>query len=286
MYAPAHSSKEAAEQPFPLLLPEKDASRILSPGKQLGYVARPEGPLPSSLALFSDAARIDLPLFALGRTDLAGMEDRISVVLPRVTMDHERDTLRRMLADARAAGITQATVSNLSDLPDLDGFVLHGDYPLNVYNRQTRDLLERFSFSSLFLSPEASPLGFGPSAAAMEALGYGRIPLMHTETCIIRNIRGDCPEKTGKKNGGDRRCFASLVDRSGAVFPVLRAEGHRNTVYNAVPTYRLDRRKELRKAGVGLLTLLFTTETEKEMESVLRCFRESDPHPPFAFTRR
>ena len=274
---------ENVRAPLPLMLPERDPDRILSPKEQLGYVARLEGTIPKDLSLFSDAARIDIPLFALRKADLSGLEDRVSALLPRVTFDSESEILRRALEEAYARGVRRATVSNLSDLPLLDGWTLHGDYALNVYNRETRILLECFSFSSVFLSPEADPSRFAPSEAALEALGYGRIPLMHTENCLIRNILGSCMESgTGKPV----RCHAELVDRTGAVFPVLRAEGHRNTVYNSIPTYRLDKRKELRRAGVGLLTLLFTTERESDMRQVVRCYREAFPHPAFPYTRR
>ncbi|MBQ3153917.1 MAG: U32 family peptidase, partial [Clostridia bacterium] len=107
---------------------------------------------------------------------------------------------------------------------------------------------------------------------------YGRLPLMQTETCIIRNIKGSCPND-------HTRCHAELIDRTGASFPVLRADGHRNLIYNSLPTYRLDKRKELKKSGVGLLTLLFTTETEAEMQAVLQAYRKG-ASPTGKFTRR
>ena len=273
----------SVSSPLPLQLPERDPEAVLSPKEQLGYVARLEGMIPKDLSLFSDAARIDIPLFALRKTDLSGLEDRVSALLPRVTFDSESDALRRALEEAYARGVRRATVPNLSALSLLDGWILHGDYPLNVYNRETRKLLESFPFSSLFLSPEADPSRFAPSEAAMEALGYGRIPLMHTETCLIRNILGSC---MGSGSGKPARCHAELVDRTGAVFPVFRADGHRNIVYNSLPTYRLDRRKDLRKAGVGLLTLLFTTERETDMKQIVRCYREASPRPAFPYTRR
>lgn len=279
------------EAASPMILPERTAHVIMSPKEQLGYVARPEGRPMKDLSLFSDANRIDVPLRFLPETDISGMEDRISILLPRVTFDSGFPELERRISEAKKAGIRRATVPNLSYLPLLDGFVIHGDYPLNVYSRETRDLLEKFSFSSLFLSPESDLLSFGMSSSAMEALGYGRIPLMQTENCIIRNIAGKClhPEERNGKDAnapGMSRCASELIDRTGASFPVLRADGHRNLIYNSLPTYRLDRRKELKKAGIGLCTLLFTTETEREIRTVLDCFRTSEAHPPFPITRR
>jgi hypothetical protein len=56
-------------------------------------------------------------------------------------------------------------------------------------------------------------------------------------------------------------------------------------LYNSLPTYRLDKRKELKKSGVGLLTLLFTVETEAEMRAVVEAYRTSAP-PKGNYTRR
>ncbi len=266
------------ETPLPFRLPEKDPSRLLPPQAQLGYVARLEGAFPDSLSLFADAARIDLPLWRLREVKLRGLEEQVSVILPRVVFDREEADVKRLLQQAWECGVRRATVPNLSLLPLLERFRLHGDYPLNVFNRETVRLLEGYSFSSLFLSPEADPKGFGVSPMALETLGYGRLPLMHTETCLIRNIKGVCQNQ--------KLCRAALTDRTGASFPVLRAYRHRNLLYNSLPTYRLDKRKELKKSGVGLLTLLFTVESEREIRDVLQRFSASASPEGLAFTRR
>lgn len=273
-----HQRDPQKETALPFCMPQKDASRLFPPKQQLGYVARLEGNIPKSLAMFADACRIDIPLYRLHETNIQGFEDKISVILPRVVFDSEEKMLCKHLETAWNAGVRHATVPNLSLLPFVSRFYLHGDYPLNVYNQETVRLLEGYSFSSLFLSPETDGKSFGFASLAYEMLGYGRLPLMQTETCIIRNIKGNCP-------GDHTRCKAELVDRTGASFPVLRADGHRNLIYNSLPTYRLDRRKELKKSGVGLLTLLFTTETETEIQSVLQAYRNSAP-PSGKFTRR
>lgn len=270
--------QKTEEAPLPMVLPEKDASRLFSPKEQLGYVARFEGRIPRDLTPFADAARIDIPLWRLEEADIKGLEDKISVVLPRVTFDREEGQIKKLLEKAYAKGVRHATIPNLSGLHLVKEFYLHGDYPLNVFNKETAKLLEGYSFSSLFLSPESDPKEFGFSPLAYEALGYGRLPLMHTETCIIRNVKGDCTHSRGQ-------CHASLVDRTGASFPILRGNGHRNLIYNSLPTYRLDKRKELKKSGVGLLTLLFTTETETEMGSIVEAYRNS-ALPKGNYTRR
>lgn len=273
-----YTRKETAEIALPMVLPVKDSSRLFPPKEQLGYVARFEGLIPRDLSPFADAARIDIPLWRIEEASIKGLEAKTSVILPRVTFDREEEQIKALLAKAYAKGIRHATVPNLSQLHLVKEFYLHGDYPLNVYNKEAREVLEGYSFSSLFLSPELDAKSFGFSPTASEALGYGRLPLMHTETCIIRNIKGDCTHSKGQ-------CRANLVDRTGASFPVLRGKGHRNLIYNSIPTYRLDKRKEYKKSGVGLMTLLFTTETEAEMKSIVEAYRTSAP-PKGQYTRR
>lgn len=268
--------KLPAESALPLTLPEADPTRVISPKTQLGYVARFEGEIPD-LSAFSDAARIDLPLWKFGKANVAGLEEKVSVILPRVVFDREEADVARLLKAAYDKGVRRATVPNLSLLHLVEKFFLHGDYPLNVYNKETLALLSRLSFSSLFLSPEIDPAAFGFSTVALEGLGYGRVPLMHTETCIIRNVTGVCQQK------GD--CKTVLTDRTGAEFPVLRGYGHRNLLYNSVPTYRLDKKKDLKKKGVGLLTLLFTVESPAEMEKIVGAHRNAEA-PTGNFTRR
>ena len=270
--------REVKETPFPMVLPQKDPARLFPPKEQLGYVARFEGRIPRDLSPFADAARIDIPLWRMDEANITGLEHKISAVLPRVTFDREEEQMEKLLDKAYARGIRHVTVPNLSQLHLVKAFYLHGDYPLNVFNKETANLLEGYSFSSLFLSPESEPKEFGFSPMAWETLGYGRTPLMHTETCLIRNVNGSCPQSKGQ-------CTALLTDRTGASFPLLRGNGHRNLLYNSLPTYRLDKRKELKKSGVGLLTLLFTVETDAEIRAVLEAYRTSAP-PKGNYTRR
>lgn len=283
--APKRRPERGQEQPLPFRIPEKDPARILSPKEQLGYVARFEGEFPRSFAPFSDAARIDLPLWRLKNAPVGGLEDRVSAILPRVVFDREEEDIRRLLEQAWDRGVRRVTIPSLSLLPLVnrfaERFVLHGDYPLNVANKEALRVLEGYSFSSLFLSPETDPDAFGFTPLALETLGYGRLPLMHTEVCLVKRVRGACEnERTAAL------CQTTLTDRVGASFPVIRTYGHRSLLYNSLPTYRLDKRRALKKSGVGLLTLLFTTETEREMQSVRERFLASSPPDGLAFTRR
>ncbi len=279
--APAYPPRALPPCPLPggFKLPERDSGSCFPAKLQQGIVARFEYGLPSA-ALLRDIAdkcvRIDVPLYAAAAAAGAGCAERISAVLPRSIFVHELPEVKRQLAAALSAGVRHATVSGLYQAKLCAGFFLHGDYSLNVYNRKTLETLDNYSFSSLMLSPETEGTFARSSRCALEYIVYGRTPLMYTRVCILRS-QGRC--------GGEPPCRGALSDRSGARFPVIGAPNHTNTIYNSLPGYRADRASELKKHGVGLLTLLFTNETERDIKHILS-LASAGKKADFEYTRR
>lgn len=279
--APAYPPRALPPCPLPggFNLPERDSGSCFPAKLQQGIVARFEYGLPSA-ALLRDIAdkcvRIDVPLYAAAAAAGAGCAERISAVLPRSIFVHELPEVKRQLAAALSAGVRHATVSGLYQAKLCAGFFLHGDYSLNVYNRKTLETLDNYSFSSLMLSPETEGTFARSSRCALEYIVYGRTPLMYTRVCILRS-QGRC--------GGEPPCRGALSDRSGARFPVIGAPNHTNTIYNSLPSYRADRASELKKHGVGLLTLLFTNETERDIKHILS-LASAGKKADFEYTRR
>lgn len=282
-HAPAYPPRALPPCPLPggFNLPERDSGSCFPAKLQQGIVARFEYGLPSA-ALLRDIAdkcvRIDVPLYAAAAAAAAGAgcAERISAVLPRSIFVHELPEVKRQLAAALSAGVRHATVSGLYQAKLCAGFFLHGDYSLNVYNRKTLETLDNYSFSSLMLSPETEGTFARSSRCALEYIVYGRTPLMYTRVCILRS-QGRC--------GGEPPCRGALSDRSGARFPVIGAPNHTNTIYNSLPGYRADRASELKKHGVGLLTLLFTNETERDIKHILS-LASAGKKADFEYTRR
>lgn len=279
--APAYPPRALPPCPLPggFNLPERDSGSCFPAKLQQGIVARFEYGLPSATLLRDIAdkcVRIDVPLYAAAAAAGAGCAERISAVLPRSIFVHELPEVKRQLAAALSAGVRHATVSGLYQAKLCAGFFLHGDYSLNVYNRKTLETLDNYSFSSLMLSPETEGTFARSSRCALEYIVYGRTPLMYTRVCILRS-QGRC--------GGEPPCRGALSDRSGARFPVIGAPNHTNTIYNSLPGYRADRASELKKHGVGLLTLLFTNETERDIKHILS-LASAGKKADFEYTRR
>ena len=242
-----------------------------------GLVLRFDNTIPDAAllrALAPATVRIDLPLHALPER-LPCDASLCSAVLPRVVFDSDVADVRRLLAAAKARGVRQVTLPSAALLPLCEGFVLHGDYTLNVYNTRTFAELAGMGFDWVFLSPEAKAAAFrNTGGAAREILFYGRAPVMHTEACILQNLR-----PCGPSDG----CRGLLTDRTGAQFPILREFRHRNTLYNAVPTCLFDRRDRL-EGCADLFCLLFAVEREAEVRRRVDCAQRGE-NPLQAFTR-
>ena len=189
-------------------------------------------------------------------------------ILPPVIFDSEADKVKKMLDLARERGCQHLLVANIGHLSLVEnmGFVLHGDLRLNVYNNATVAFYEQLGFEDILLSPELTLPQMRDIGGATGACVYGRIPLMITEKCVSPELdaKGGCDScKSGK---------ATLVDRRGVSFPVLRTFEHRSLIFNSVPVYMADKSELLGKNGVIMQHFIFTTESSREVDEVIEAY--------------
>ena len=202
----------------------------------------------------------------------------VAAVLPRICFDRELDGLRRELEACREAGVTSAYVGNLGLVPlcrEL-GFTLRGDFGLQVFNSQGLKEYKRLGFQSLTASFELklAQLRDISKAIPVEGVVYGRLPLMITENCIIKNRTGQCA------------CEGEniLTDRKGERFPVVKAPGCRSEILNSRKLFLADK-PEWKKAGLTYARLMFTTENPWECAQALERYNGGSQWAPAEFTR-
>lgn len=179
------------------------------------------------------------------------------VVLPATVFDRDLPRFERLLARARENGAVHALVCNVGhiELAERHGFILHGDYRLNIFNTPTAKLYTSMGLRDLLVSPELTLPQIRDIDAPKAAVVYGRIPLM----LLTKPI--------GVK---------ALRDRTGASFPVMREFGY-DVLLNSVPFYMADKAKSLDTYGVRGRHLMFTTESRTECEEVIRAFESARP---------
>jgi len=188
------------------------------------------------------------------------------VYVPPVIFDSELDGVFEMLADAKHKGAIYALVGNIGHiaLAKRAGLIPVGDFRLNVTNSYARYEYFSLGVGDIILSPEIT-LPMARDIGGGEIV-YGRVPLMLTERCFI------------KENFGCQRCdAAALEDRTGAKFPLLREFGHRNLILNSIPTYMGDKKSELSAFGIKHFHFIFSVENAAEAERAVTSFRDGSP---------
>ena len=216
---------------------------------------------PSALSIFD---KIFIPLFKLSEYE----GDGVGVAFPPVIFDSELDKVKSKLKAAKERELSEALISNISHkaIAEEFGFSVTGDFRLNATNSLTKEAYRKMGIEELILSPELTT----PMARDIggSVIAYGRIPLMLTERCFI------------KENFGCGRCGnASLTDRTGAKFPMLREFEHRNIILNSTPTYMGDRLSELNAARLDSHHFIFTVETAREILEVISAYKEKRALP-------
>ena len=194
-----------------------------------------------------------------------GVETQIAAVLPRVIWDSETADVVSKLRDAHDLGVRQVLVGNLAQIRIAKalGFAVRGDFGLNIFNSRAMHRMRELGMESQLLSFEMTlpQLRDVSKDVPAEVMIYGRLPLMLTENCIIRNRTGACSCQS---------TTTRLVDRMGEEFPVVRDPGTcRNVLLNGKKMYLLDRKDAFRGLGLWALRLQFTTENPGEVDTVL-----------------
>ncbi len=255
-------------------LPTRDSSKCLSAKEQRGYVLKfAKSNYMQYANLFADAARVDIPIWLIN--DLPDNVSNVSAALPRTIWHEDEQKVAELIEHVKTRGIKHITISNIAHLKYCNGFYVHGDMFLNLTNSKTADVYNAYNFSSAAISSEIMPRGLAFLPMAYEYCVFGRLPLMHTAVCLIKN--------TGKKCQTSG-CSATLTDRTGAEFVLMREYGHRNVLYNSVRLDLTDKAKELRKCGVGLYTYYITDETPGEVSDAIANLKDAKP-PKGSYTR-
>ncbi len=211
-------------------------------------------------------------LLSLNENKLREIQQQVQlgVVIPPVVMDHENDVLIQALKQLAARGIQRALCGNAGHftLVRQAGFLLDGDFRLNVTNSETVALLDTLGVQKPILSPELTLPQIRDIAGDVRTIIYGRIPLMVVEKCVIQETT-DCKACKNRT--------AALVDRRGARFPVLRMPPHRNVIYNSVPTYMADAKQSLNRYRTGGWHFIFSIEAPREVDSIILAYQQGLP---------
>lgn len=201
------------------------------------------------------------------------------ISMPPVVFDSERAEVERMLAHAKECGAEHILVQNIAqfELAKKYGFEMHASLRLNVCNGESVRQVLGLGAADVIVSPELTLAQLRDMPRGTSVCAYGRIPLMVTEKCVSREIADCAACESGR---------AELVDRRNIRFPVLRAYKHRSEIYNSVPIYMADRSRELPSESKMGRHFIFSTESAREVDSVIRAYERMSPPSDSSKVRR
>ena len=122
------------------------------------------------------------------------------------------------------------------------------DFSIHCFNSATLEVLHSLGARRATLHPELNLAQIRDMKKCIdtEVVIYGKLPLMKIGNPVINGM---------------------LTDRTGTRFFV---EG--GNLYNSVPVFMADKLKEVEKSGVTHGRLIFTTETAKEVQELIKAY--------------
>lgn len=236
--------------------------------------AREKAGMPYFTARFSDASqipdrhpfeRIFIPIWSSNEDFI---DNRAGAEIPRGLFGAEKALEKRLMA-LKKIGVKNVLCGNIGSykLAEKLGFNVFGDFGLNVFNS-----LSARQINSPILSFELSLESANKiNAENTGIIAYGRLPLMLTRNCPVKNSIG-C-EKCGK-NG-------VLTDRKGVRFPVVCSQYPCVEILNSVPLYMADRMHEIK---TDFIHFYFTDESAEDIQKIAALY-EKRAKADFEYTR-
>ncbi len=192
--------------------------------------------------------------------------NNIAVELPRGISNEQY--IKDRLIFFKEKGIDTAFCGTLAatELAKEQGFKIVSHFGFNIYSSYTAAYHKDKGAKAVLLSAEILLKDAAKISSDIDKgiISYGRIPLMLTRNCPVKN-KINCLEC--KRSG-------SLTDRKGEKFPVLCRNGY-SELYNSKVIWLADKQKEF--VNLDFQILYFTTETKEEIESVITAYKNSEP---------
>lgn len=188
--------------------------------------------------------------------------EKIIVSPPRFIVD-ENKTFSR-LAELKKIGLERIICHTLDTaaMGKELGYKLHGSFTMNMFNSYSAEYLRKFGFEDCIASPEmtVSQLEKLCTSLTVGAVIYGRLPLMLTRNCPIKN------------EVGCKKCTGQLIDRTSRRLPVACSKDYVE-ILNPDVIYMADRISELRNIAFG--AILLGNESADEVRSAVLCRKPS-----------
>ena len=196
--------------------------------------------------------------------------DNVSFSLPRIITDSEKGEIIKLLEKAKEKKVRKI-LCNTTDqiyLVKNMGFEPVGGFTLNIFNSYDLKEFKEMGVLNATLSCELSipKIRDIKKCISTNVVVYGRLPLMVTENCIIKNAQ-KCIEFKG---------FYGLADKTQHIFPVICHYPHRNIILNSNPVYTADKLDDFKNCNLYGYDFLFTIEKGREIIDIVNSYTNKE----------
>lgn len=144
------------------------------------------------------------------------------------------------------------------------------DYTLNVVNNENIRHWESYEVDTVTLSVELKADEIKEMRGkCLEMVGYGHIPIMTTEQCVIGR-QGGCP-KTGDQLTGKYQ----LIDRKDEAYPLItNCKMCRMQILSSKPIVLANQMSRIQRLPVDKIRLIFTRESPSEIKEIITWYTD------------
>ena len=190
-------------------------------------------------------------------SELAEYREKIILSPPRFIADEEK-TISALKAVKEKFGIERL----MCHTPDCIaigkklGFKLHGNFTLNIFNSFSAEYMKTLGLEDFIISPEAKlqQINNIRTDLPVGVLAYGKIPLMLTRNCPIKN------------ESGCKKCSGHITDRTGREFPVI-CSPYYTEILNPDCLYMLDRLESFR--NISFAVVMLNSESPEQTKAII-----------------
>lgn len=182
-----------------------------------------------------------------------------------------KDTIKKAISSYPIKGFVISHFSQLALLEEWKEYPMIANYSMNIFNNQTSSILS--SFERITLSPELNKQDLSTISCLdtikKEVIVYGRMPLMHSNYCLLGHTN-HCYAACDRKCNHSHHYF--LKDRLGMQFPILPDSMQTiTTIYNSKIT-------SISPSGLSSdsVRIDFLEESLTEMQSILSTIKEGN----------
>ena len=208
--------------------------------------------------------RVIIPLETDGATveRLCKSGIEVAAEIPSAVFSNAEKYINELIR-LKSHGVSLAWVCTLDGIKIAEkaGLAFSGGFGMNIFNSVSLDEISSLGAKDTLLSCEVSLAQAARLGTEIPRgiMAYGRIPLMLTRNCPVRN-KFSCAQCGGE---------SVLVDRMNFEFPV-RCKNGCSYILNSRPLWLGDKQKDIRNCDFALL--YFTTETKSESSEIISDF--------------